>query len=252
MKKLFILGLVFSIVGFFCTSNIAQAAESNTAVIKGAIEKYKNRNFLGCISDLKMETAKDPSSAIAWYYLGNAYMNIAMKAEAHEAFDNVVQINSVPKLTSYSIQAKICMENPARCTYQDFNKDQISQLKADPTGFLESYFANLNNDNKSEADIEIEKLINGSYGGNLHPDAKNVIIQERTKIEQSQSHNSAYIPSNDKLAEALELLKGQGNDLSAMAMILENRKQDSSFATQPTISPEMVQLMMMQNQMTNF
>lgn len=252
MKKLFILGLVFSIVGLFCISNSVQASESNAAIIKGAIEKYKNRNFLGCISDLKIETAKDPTSAIAWYYLGNAYMNIAMKQEAHEAFDKVVQLNTVPKLTSYSIQAKVCMENPARCTYQDFNKDQISQLKADPTGFLESYFANLNKDTRSETDIEIEKLINGGYGGNLHPDAKNVILQERTKIQQTQGNNRAYLPTNDKLAEALQLINGQNNDISAMAMILENRKQDSNFATQPTISPEMVQLMMMQNQMTNF
>ncbi len=248
MKKLFILGLVFSIIGLFCNSNVAQAASDNAEVIKGAIEKYKNKNYLGCISDLKMETAKDPASTISWYYLGNAYMNIAMKTEAHEAFDKVVQLNTVPKLTSYSIQAKICMENPARCTYQDFNKDQIAQLRLDPNGFLESFFSNLNNQTKSQTDIEIEKLINGGYGGNLHPEAREVIMQERTKIEQNtiNTGNRASLPTNDKLAEAIEMLNKQNSN---MAMIIENQNYAPPVNQ---ITPEMVQMMLMQNSMTNF
>ena len=252
MKKLFILGLVFSIIGLFCNSTSVQAAEDSVQTIKGAIEKYKNKNYLGCISDLKMETAKDPASTISWYYLGIAYMNIAMKTEAHEAFDKVVQLNTVPKLTSYSIQAKICMENPARCTYQDFNKDQIAQLRLDPTGFLETYFANLNNKTESQTDIEIKKLIKGGYGGKLHPEAREVIMQERTKIEQNtiNSGNRASVPTNEKLAEAIEMLNRQNADFSNMAMIMENRNQ--SYTPQNNITPEMLQLMMMQNSMTNF
>ncbi len=252
MKKLFILGLVFSIIGLFCNSNCAQAEGDSTQVIKGAIEKYKNKNYLGCISDLKMETAKDPASTVSWYYLGNAYMNIAMKREAHEAFDKVVQLNTVPKLTSYSIQAKICMENPARCTYQDFNKEQIAQLRLDPNGFLESFFSNLNNQTKSQTDMEIEKLIKGGYRENIHPEAREVIMQERTKMEQNNinSRNRAALPTNDKLAEAIEMLNSQNSN---MAMILENQNKNQNYMPQAnTITPEMVQMMLMQSSMTNF
>ena len=211
MKKLFILGLVFSIVGMFGIQNASTAVEetnaetNNTQVIKEAIQKYKDKNYLGCISDLRIETKKDPMSTVSWYYLGNAYMNIAMKQEAHEAFDKVVQLNTVPKLTSYAIQAKLCMENPAKCNYQDFNNEQIAQLKANPNQFLESYFESLSDKNKNKDDIEIEKLIKGAYSGKVHPDASKVIIQERTKMEQNKINSKAALP----------------DDYSAMAMILE-------------------------------
>jgi hypothetical protein len=78
-------------------------------------------------------------------------------------------------------------------------------------------------------------------------------MQERTKIEQNtinSSGNRAYVPTNEKLAEAIEMLNRQNSDLSNMAMIMENRNQN--YTPQNSITPEMVQLMMMQNSMTNF
>lgn len=160
--------------------------EDRVQMIKDAIEKYKEKNFIGCISDLRMFVATEPDNPVAWYYLGNSYMNIALKPEAHQAFDKVVQINTVPILTSYSIQAKICMENPTKCDYQEFNAEQIKKLKADPTTFLDSYFASLNIDTRNPSEIEIENLINGHYSNNIHPDAKDFIINERAKIKQSE------------------------------------------------------------------
>lgn len=258
MKKFLILGLVFSIIGIFGKVN----AYDDPGVIKGAIDKYKQKNYLGCISDLRMYTEKDPSSAIAWYYLGNAYMNIAMQSEAHEAFDRVVQLNTVPKLTSYSIQAKICMENPQKCEYQDFTYDEIKKLRDNPVSFLEEYFANLNGQNKNSTDVEIERLIKGGYSGSIHPSAQEFIKQERTKIKQNEiNSNKAYVPDNTNLAQAVNLLKEQNNDFSNMAMFLENNNRNDNYAQflkqyqnsgNRTISPEMIQLMMMQNSMPDF
>ncbi len=207
MKKLFILGLVFSVVGMF---NISIADTESEDVIKDAIEKYKNKNYLGCISDLRMETTKDPTSTISWYYLGNAYMNISMKKEAHDAFDKVVSLNTVPKLTSYALQAKICMENKQRCQYQDFNAEQIVQLKANPASFLESYFASLSDLNKNQKDLEIERLIKGGYNSKIHPEASKVIMQERTRMEQSRINSKAALPA----------------DNAALAMIIETDSLD--------------------------
>lgn len=189
MRKLFILTISLIMMCSF-TIQIANAASGNNELIKSAIEKYKAKNYIGCISDLRMFITNEPSSAIAWYYLGNSYMNVALKPEAHEAFDRVIQLNTVPKLTSYSIQAKICMEDPNKCQYQDFTYDQIKQLKADPTTFLEAYFASLNEDNRDESQIEIERLINGYYSNNIHPSAKEFIMQERAKMKQLEINAS--------------------------------------------------------------
>ena len=244
-------------------SVLADETYSDASIIKGAIAKYKNKNYLGCISDLRMYLTQDPSSAIAWYYLGNSYMNIAMKTEAHQAFDRVVQLNSVPKLTSYSIQAKICMENPTKCQYQDFTYDEIVKLKADPMTFLDQYFASLSGENKDVSQIEIERLIEGYYRNNIHPSARDFIMQEQAKMKQLEINaNKASIDSPDKLAYAVKDLQ-KNNEIKSMAMMLDvmnnnNKKDDSSLLSyyksgnnesNSNITPEMIQTMMMSNMM---
>ena len=210
-----------------------------------------------------MYTEKDPSSAIAWYYLGNSYMNIAMKQEAHAAFEKVIALNTVPKLTSYSIQAQICMENPTKCNYQNFSTDEIKKLKADPTAFLEQYFANLANTGKDADTVEIEQLINGAYSQNIHPQAQEFIRQEKTKMKQNEINtDQAYIPSSDKLAQAVKLLKEQNNDLTGFAMMMDSNNQtnNTNYAEMikqyqnenKKITPEMLQMMMMSNMMPTF
>ncbi|MCD7740549.1 MAG: tetratricopeptide repeat protein [Candidatus Gastranaerophilales bacterium] len=263
MKKIFLLGLVITIMLSFCS--IEKVIAEDAQVIKNAIAKYKNKNFVGCISDLKMYTEQDPSNAVAWYYLANSYMNIAMKDEAHAAFEKVIELNTVPKLTSYSIQAEICMENPLKCNYQNFTKEEIKKLKQNPNEFLEQYFANLNKKTTDEESIEIENLIKGSYPNNIHPSAKKFIDEEKIKIQTNQKNsNNAYIPSDDKLSQALNLLKESNNEISSFAMLMDtpNQVQNSNYAEiieqyygadkDKTVTPEMVQLMMMQSMMPNF
>ncbi len=263
MKKIFMLGLVFALILSIGFITRVYAKDTNIQVIKDAISKYKNKNYVGCISDLRMYTEKDPSSAIAWYYLGNSYMNIAMKQEAHAAFEKVIALNTVPKLTSYSIQAQICMENPTKCNYQNFSTDEIKKLKADPTAFLEQYFANLANTGKDADTVEIEQLINGSYSQNIHPQAREFIRQEKTKMKQNEINtDQAFIPSSDKLAQAVKLLQEQNNDLAGFAMIMDSNNQtdNNNYAEiikqyqseNKKITPEMLQMMMMSNMMPAF
>lgn len=263
MKKIFMLGLVFALILSIGFITRVYAKETNMQLIKDAISKYKNKNYVGCISDLRMYTEKDPSSAIAWYYLGNSYMNIAMKQEAHAAFEKVIALNTVPKLTSYSIQAQICMENPTKCNYQNFSTDEIKKLKADPTAFLEQYFANLANTGKDADTVEIEQLINGAYSQNIHPQAQEFIRQEKTKMKQNEINtDQAFIPSSDKLAQAVKLLKEQNNDLTGFAMMMDSNNQtnNNNYAEMikqyqsenRKITPEMLQMMMMSNMMPTF
>ncbi len=243
MKKLLLLGIVFSVVGMINTVKAAENTESDPQLIKNAIEKYKEKNYLGCISDLRLYVSKEPSSAIAWYYLGNSYMNIAMTTEAHKAFDKVVQLNTVPKLTSYSIQAELCMENADKCKYHNFTYEEIKKLKADPAVFISQYLAKLQNFNSSSStDAEIEKLIKGGYSNNIHPDAREFIMEQKAKMKQMEINaNKAYV-----------------NDGTSFAMLLENNPADNTSYTdllnyyknpqnKNELTPEMIQLMMTSN-----
>lgn len=248
MKKVILSFIIVMVLSFICGINVVNAEEASPAVIKKAIEKYKAKNYAGSISDLQMVVSDDPSSVISWYYLANSYMNIAMKTEAHEAFDKVIQLNTVPQLTSYSIQAKLCMDNPARCNYQKFSPNQIKELIANPNIFLEDYFAKQNG-SESQNRAEIEKLINGKYMNNIHPSAKTFIDQEQAKVKQYEiNDNRAYMPDNTRFAMYLESMNNDKTKNDEMIDLLRyyqnlNNRQ---------LSPEVIQMMMMNNSLNSF
>ncbi len=190
MKKILLALLILSITGVFGIAAQVCASDSDNKIIKGAISKYKQKNYIGCISDLKEFTEKDETSAVAWYYLGSSYMKIAMTDEAHEAFNKTIELNTVPILTSYAIQAQLCMENNEKCKYKEFTYDEIKKLKADPVAFMVEYNTKKEEAPKKEADVEIDKLIKGAYSNNIHPSARDFIMQERVKMKQNEINSS--------------------------------------------------------------
>lgn len=261
MKKSLILGLVSALMfGIFSIVPVLaeEPTEEQSIVIRDAIDKYKNKNYLGCISDLQLLTDKDPSVAIAWYYIGSSYMKISMVPEAHYAFDKVIQLNSVPQLTSYSIQAKLCMENTTQCKYEDFTYAEIQQLRADPVSFLNEYFVKKSGVNKDQNNVEIEKLIDGTYRY-YHPNAKNFIDQERIKMQQAEiNRGKAALPTDLKMARIMDIVKNNNTDISTMAMMLENNQINQMDYSEyykhgetTKVTPEMVQMMMMNNSIQN-
>ena len=161
--------------------------KNNPAELKTAIDAYKDGNFLECISILQEYIRKDDKNAIAWYYLGNSYMNIAMVKEANEAFDKAISLNTInysPRITSYAIQAQLCMQSDKKCKYEDFNVSEVKKLKTNPTQFINDYYESINKKNiKSDDIIQIENLIKGAYVNNIHPDAQAFILEQHTKME---------------------------------------------------------------------
>ena len=63
MKKSFILALTIT-VALAALSVAGVYAAGNSAEISEAIAKYKQKNYIGCISDMQQLTEKDPSVAI--------------------------------------------------------------------------------------------------------------------------------------------------------------------------------------------
>lgn len=197
MKKLLLTGLfcalllnVGSMPGICITQN--KSGEkiqdvANAQDIRQAIASYKKGDYLACISILKEYTMRYDDNAVAWYYLGNSYMNIAMVNEANSAFDRVIELNTTPKLTSYAIQAQLCMQNPIGCRYENFTASEVRKLKEDPAGFISDYYKALKMSSiKTDDVIQIENLINGTYINNIHPQAQDVILTERAKIKAAQ------------------------------------------------------------------
>ena len=198
MTKILLAILILTITGVFGIGVQAASTSksSDNKIIKGAISKYKQKNYVGCISDLKEFTENDKTSAVAWYYLASSYMEIGMTTEAHEAFNKTIELNTVPALTSYAIQAEMCMETNEKCKYKEFTYDEIKKLKADPVSFMAEYNTQKEEAPKSETDTEIDKLIKGAYSNNIHPSARDFIMQERAKMKQNEINST---PAQNKV-----------------------------------------------------
>lgn len=183
------------LIGFLSLPVMAATSVVCPNEVKAAISKYKHADYIGCIQDLEEYTENDPSNAIAYYYTGLAYMKVGLKNNAMSALQKVSTINTVPKLTSYAIQATHCMQNDINpCSYKKLSETQIDKLVKDPEGF----FAALSGDNPEQQDEQhgdpgedpdIVKLINGDYPSNIHPDA-NRTIQEARLIQEQERVNS--------------------------------------------------------------
>ena len=201
MKKILLTGLFFALfLGLNCAENAIAVTDSASSLsaakkveadssqeIKEAIEAYKKGDYLACISILKDYTMRYDDNAIAWYYLGSSYMNIAMINEANEAFDKVISLSTTSKLTSYAIQAQLCMRNPVGCKYENFTAAEVRKLRDNPAGFLQDYYRALRQKSiKTDDVIQIENLINGTYINNIHPQAQDFILTEKAKIKAAQ------------------------------------------------------------------
>ncbi len=178
----------------------AFAANLCPQAVRVAINKYKAQDYIGCIQDLEEYSEDDPSNAVAYYYTGIAYMNVGMRDKSIEAFNKVATINSVPILSSYAIQATNCMNNSiVPCKYKKYSKAEIEELVQDPAAFFAKKAAEPE-DAAPVADIEdtsdIDRLIQGKYPDNIHPDARKVI--QETKLQQEQDRLNAELNQKSK------------------------------------------------------
>lgn len=217
MKKILSVILILFISSFPAQTQAANKAYN--AQIKVAINKYKLHNYVGCIQDLKYVINRDSSNTIAYYYLGNAYMQIGNKKEAANAFDKVINLNTAPPLTSYSIQAKNCMDYLGKCEYRKLSPEQIPELMKDP----QNYITKLKEQEVATAGMEIDKekteidkLIRGNYPNNIHPDARKVIIDTMLMKQQQDINSTAdpgkksEVPTNEEIAQAVKVLAKAG------------------------------------------
>ncbi|MGN0005099.1 MAG: hypothetical protein ACI37Z_03920 [Candidatus Gastranaerophilaceae bacterium] len=176
------------------------AADLCPKSVRVAINKYKAQDYIGCIQDLEEYSEEDPSNAVAYYYTGIAYMNVGMRDKSIEAFNKVATINSVPLLSSYALQATNCMNNDIKpCKYKKYSKSEIDELVQNPAAFFEKK-ASEPEDVAPEASIEdttdIDRLIQGKYPDNIHPDARKVI--QETKLQQEQDRLNAELNQKAK------------------------------------------------------
>ena len=206
--------------------NAALELDQNTvyypnANIKSVVAKYKSGNYSGCLQELFSLVQKDPSNALAYYYMAMAYTHIDMQESAVEAYEKVIALQPNSYLADYTEKGRDCLIGGPACI------DSVENVP-------------------QEELTELDKFINAPYGDGLAPELSDQVkqkeltniretinkkeelenhdIQKIKHFDQKHSDQSSYA-ENDKIAQvsdeeilnAIKTLKDAGVNVTVQS-----------------------------------
>lgn len=238
MKK-YILVLLAAMI---CTStvNFAAAKTTSNTSLASAIKLYKAGNYSGCYTTLNDIIKRDPSNALAYYYLAMTSAQIGKKDEAISNYEKVISLSPNGRLGTYATKGKTCLETPDKC-HEENEDSQLDSFvnRAFGTGFSDEARSKYEK-NKIE---DMMREINRS----------NDVAPQRFK---EYKDFSSELPTNDEIVNALRVLQraGLNNGYSSdISLITGGHSNDAMlnmmFGRDSSISPQMIQSLLT-NQMT--
>lgn len=165
------------------------------ANIKSAIAKYKIGNYVGCLQELFSLTKRQPTNAVAYYYMAMAYTHVDMQNEAIEAYEKVIALKPNSYISDFAEKGRDCLTNGPKC-----KPTQITGEMDELDKFIQSPYGNglspeLNNEIKQKQLNNIKETINKK------DDLENSDIQKIKEFDLQQD-NQSTIEVNEKIAMA--------------------------------------------------
>ena len=181
-----------------CLSTISYAEAKNTtsnSSLASAIKLYKTGNYSQTYDVLHKIVAKDPSNAVACYYLAMTSAQIGRKNEAIENYAKVISLAPNSKLSDYAIKGKTCIETPDKCNAP---VDEGSAYDK----FIRSAFGN-GFSTEAKGEYEKKKIENMMREMNRKDDLS------PSKFKEFKDY-SGEVPTNDEIVAAIRILQNAG------------------------------------------
>lgn len=195
MKKTF---LVFALL--IATLNLGVLAKNNNLELKYGIRKYKLGNYLNCIQRMEALTKKDPSNALAHYYLAISNARIGNKDVAIAEYNVVKQLDSSFLLSLYADKGIKCLENPDKCEGVFLNEDMTEDIG--PAKGVSNYEATKALE-KQQKLRKIKQLLNS---GQEVPKEDMKLFKDLTPKKKSNLDS----PTDTEIANAVKVLAKAG------------------------------------------
>lgn len=231
------------------------------ALIESLIEKYKEKNYVGCIQEAQSKMQQDNPNPVAMYYMALSYTQIGDVKAALDLYDAILKLKPGDTLTECAVRGRDCLIGGPACPnlgVEGADIDaQVKEYKDEST---------LLNDNTTDL-----KELPAMLVQEVSPQPKQIQRAENvsTKPVEQQS-----VPNNDEVAQALKTLQNAGmavtiqpatmpmapnynSEMAQMSMLLgNNNSQNHSFDMLPYMmaqtqnnpnqyNPQMLQAMMM-------
>ena len=194
------------------------------ANIKSASAKYKAGNYTGCLQELFSLVKKDPSNALAYYYMAMAYTHINMKNEAVAAYEKVIALHPNQYLVDYATKGRDCLTDGPACKPPEATapKEELSDLDK----FIRAPYGNglspeLNREVKQKQLTNIKETINQKE--NLEqPELQKIKNFDNNKSEAETGEKIAQV-SDEEILQAIKTLKNAGLNLTVQSENQQNQ-----------------------------
>ncbi len=237
------------LTALICASSINYASAKTTSNVSlaSAIKMYKAGNYSQCYAALNNIVKKDPSNAVAYYYLAITSAQIGKKDEAISNYEKVITLSPNSQVGIYATKGKTCLETPDKCN----EESETSALDS----FVQSKFGSGFSD-EVRSEYERQKIENLMREMNR----KNEITPSQFKEYKDFSSEA---PTNDEIVSALRVLQRAGlsdilagnNRFNEMSLLTGGQNNSNSVLNllmgnnNNSLSPQIIQSLLT-NQMT--
>lgn len=189
-------------------------AASNSTAIKIAAKKYQAGNYTGCLQDCQNIISRDPSSAVAYYYMAMSYTQAGQKDKAVEAYSKVLTLKPNAMLASYASTGKKCLETPEQCLQENVaSQSDIDKFLASPSS--DSLSSTVRKDLEQQQLNVLKEQINS--GQDMDNNSMK-LLNDATEQVNPDNKVAQKKPTEEEVAAALKVLNEAGvNPYSSMA-----------------------------------
>lgn len=180
---------------------------SSYSPVKYAIKKYKAGNYTGCLQDCKNIVVHDPSNALAYYYIAMSYAQAGKKTEAISAYSKVLTLKPNSQLFEYATTGKRCLETPDQCHLDTSSPSADPALDAFIASPVNN---NLAPSVRAEIEKKHLDAIKNEINGGKDIDAYDLRKLNENSTDLKNEDTAQKMPSNDEIVAALRVLKSAG------------------------------------------
>lgn len=188
---------VLTLIVLTAAVNVASAKTTTTnSSLASAIKLYKAKNYSQSYTVLNNIVKKDPSNAVAYYYLAMASAQIGKQDEAIQNYSKVIDLAPGGQLQYYANKGKTCLEDPERCNEPASDESELDR-------FVRSRFGGGFSD-EARGVHEKQKIENLMREMN-----RNDSISPR-KFKDYKDFSSQATPTDEEVVAALRTLQNAG------------------------------------------
>ncbi len=125
MKKITGIFLIFTLAASMCASYAASEKNVSSSMYE-AMNKYRQKNYVGCVQDTKRMIDNGKPSDLAYYYQAISYARLGMANEAKEAYTKAAEVSKNKAIINYANQGLQCINNPSSCDDSGLDEKDIS------------------------------------------------------------------------------------------------------------------------------